>query len=227
MYTMSKIEKKGRRGKISFSPLVGCFIALAIITSAARFALNFRPLYYFDLDYLNIPEQSGYSREEIVKNYDVLVDYLRPSYKGELHFPTFPMSAEAKQHFVEVKDLFTAMNYIMYAAIILSILGIIIYIIKRNNRFLKWASIFLILLPVLLAVPFAVNFDKTFDIFHMIFFRNDYWLFDPTTDPIINVLPQAFFMHAGMLILSIITLGSLLLYIIYRKTKRREPIGYW
>ncbi|WP_252897795.1 lipoprotein intramolecular transacylase Lit [Amylolactobacillus amylophilus] len=38
-----------------------------------------------------------------------------------------------------------------------------------------------------------MNFDAFFVFFHGIFFHNSDWLFDPVTDPIINVLSENFF----------------------------------
>lgn len=86
-------------------------------------------------------------------------------------------------------------DYIFYITLALSVTFVILQLIKRRIKFLKIASIALISLPVLLAIPFAINFDATFTTFHKIFFNNDYWLFDPELDPVINILPQEFFMH--------------------------------
>lgn len=227
MYTLSRYEEKKHKVRLGFSPVIAFFLALALIASAAKVTLNFKPLYYFDINYLKIAEESGFSREDIIKNYDVLINYLKPSYSGELKFPTFPMSAEAKQHFVEVKDIFVNLNYLMYISFAIALLGIIYYAVKRSNSFLKWTSIFLVVLPIALAVPFAINFDATFTAFHKIFFRNDYWLFDPKTDPVITVLPQPFFMHAAIMILMIITIESILLYLAYRKTRSKQIGSYY
>ena len=49
------------------------------------------------------------------------------------------------------------------------------------------------ILPVVV-LPFALaNFDTFFITFHKIIFNNNNWLFDPTTDPIINILTEDFF----------------------------------
>jgi integral membrane protein (TIGR01906 family) len=222
MYTMSKIEKRTSRNKIGFSPIIAFFIAITLITSAVKFTINFKQLYYFDINLLKITEDSKFSKEEIIKNYDVLIDYLKPSNKGDLKFPTFPMSAEAKQHFVEVKNIFIMLEYLMYISLVIALIGIIACIIKNNNKFLKWTSIFLLVLPIAPAIPFAINFDATFTAFHKIFFRNDYWLFDPKTDPIITVLPQPFFMHAAIMILMIISIESTLSFWLFKKLKKKR-----
>ena len=57
----------------------------------------------------------------------------------------------------------------------------------------KSVALILLLLPIII-FPFAVtNFDSFFVIFHHILFNNSDWLFDPNTDPIINVLTEGFF----------------------------------
>lgn len=226
MYTLSKIEKKSRKMKNDFSIIIAFFLSIALITTALKFTLNFKTLYYFDISFLKITEETKFSREEIIKNYDVLIEYLNPSFDGELKLPTFPMSPEAKQHFVEVKDIFVRLNYLMYISLAIGGIGVINYLIKKNMKVFKWTSIFLLILPIVLTIPFSLNFDATFTVFHKIFFRNDYWLFDPNTDPIITVLPQSFFMHAAILILAIITIESLLSLYLYKRLHRKSNTLY-
>ncbi|MCS4455018.1 DUF1461 domain-containing protein [Clostridium botulinum] len=52
------------------------------------------------------------------------------------------------------------------------------------------------------------------------FFSNDYWLFDPNKDPIINLLPETFFFHSVLLILFFIIFFSLISYILYKNMRR-------
>ena len=51
-----------------------------------------------------------------------------------------------------------------------------------------------------------MGFDRFFILFHETFFNNDDWLFNPATDPIINVLPEQFFMHSFILFFILIEL---------------------
>ena len=46
--------------------------------------------------------------------------------------------------------------------------------------------------------------------FHHVMFSNDYWLFDPATDPVILILPDAFFLHCALAILICVLAGSAL-----------------
>ena len=72
----------------------------------------------------------------------------------------------------------------------------------------------------------SIDFDTTFLIFHRLFFDNDYWLFDPITDPVINILPSAFFLHCAILIIAVILLGSLVMYLVYLHLKKHSGIKY-
>ena len=49
----------------------------------------------------------------------------------------------------------------------------------------------------------SINFDKAFTIFHHLLFKNDYWLLDPNTDDLINLLPESFFIHMALTIVGI------------------------
>ncbi|MCT7870035.1 MAG: DUF1461 domain-containing protein, partial [Lactobacillus crispatus] len=75
---------------------------------------------------------------------------------------------------------------------------IVHFVFKRQKKKLllnldKSVALILLLLPIII-FPFAVtNFDSFFVIFHHILFNNSDWLFDPNTDPIINVLTEGFF----------------------------------
>ena len=74
-------------------------------------------------------------------------------------------------------------------------------------------------MPVLLSIPIAINFNACFIMFHKIMFSNDYWIFNPEIDPVINMLPETFFMHMGVAILAIMLICSIVLQLIYRKLK--------
>ena len=78
---------------------------LCILTVAITITINFIPLYRFDLTYFNIPEYLGMSKETILDNYQILLDYLNKPWVSELNMPNFPSSEEGLFHFYEVKKL--------------------------------------------------------------------------------------------------------------------------
>ena len=195
--------------------IIGIIFTLFFISFAVIFTVNFRPLYYYDIDYLQISEYSSYDKEVIIRNYDALIDYNSPFYKGELKFPDLTSSKEGLQHFVEVKNIFVAFYYIGLLSFILCLLIVLYKRKQKDYNYLLVSSLTLVLLPFIISLFAMIDFDTTFVLFHKIFFRNDYWIFDPRFDPIINLLPQTYFLHSLLMIILIILLGSISLFIGY------------
>lgn len=205
---------------------VGFIFTILFLSLGIIFTINFRPLYYLDVKLLDIPETSGLSQEEIIENYDALIDYSSPFYKDRLSFPSLDASPSGIQHFEEVKDIFVAC-YLLAAFSLIAATGIIVYKSRKKDiSYLLVSSITAIVLPVIVGLLLALDFDKAFLIFHKIFFKNDYWIFDPLTDPVINILPATFFLHCAFLIIIFVLTGSLILYLLYLYLKKRSGIKY-
>lgn len=198
------------------SVLSALIVTIFLISGAVCLTLAFRPLYYFDIGHLHIPERSGLSAEEIRLNYDALIDYNSILMRGELDFPTLPMSENGRIHFEEVKNIFTSVQVLCLVSFLACAVLFFFHYRQRDLRFLRLASLFSLGIPAVLGLLIAAGWDKFFVVFHKLFFRNDYWLFDPQTDPVINILPDAFFLHCALMILAVIVLGSLLLFLLGR-----------
>ncbi|HBG0998711.1 TPA: TIGR01906 family membrane protein, partial [Clostridioides difficile] len=184
-------------------------ISIVIIVGVINFTVGFKQLYYFDIDYLNISELSGLSKDDIKLNYDYLIDYNLNKNVSEFKLPTLKSSPQGKIHFEEVRNIFQNINKLAKLLLVVSLVGIILSVKNKNIKILKTTSITLIIMPLLLTVPILLNFEKSFIIFHKLLFRNDYWIFNPDLDPVINILPEEFFFHSGMMILILILLVSI------------------
>jgi len=196
--------------------------SVLIISAIIKFTVGFKQLYYFDIDYLNIPILSGLSKEEIKNNYDYMIDYNLDKESREFELPSIKSSENGKIHFEEVRNIFQVLNKIFNISLIFSIIILIINILNKNIEFFKTTSKTLIVIPLILMAPIILNFDGSFVLFHKLMFNNDYWIFDPTLDPVINILPEEFFFHAGMMILILIIIASLTNYSIYKYLKREQ-----
>ena len=213
-----KMKKKNRL----FPTALSLVLMLTIISVSVVFTLGFRPLYYLDIHALHIPETSGYSEEEIRVNYDALIDYNLSFGEETLEFPTLAMSEPGRIHFEEVKEIFNLFKYLAIGGVIVSAAGIWLGARRKEYRYLKLTSIFTVVLPAVLGLLIALNWDWVFVTFHHIAFDNDYWLFDPATDPVITILPDAFFMHCALLIFGCVVAGSVVCGVAYRKLCRKE-----
>lgn len=203
--------------------LTVCFTIIIIITSI-KFTLNFKPLYYFDVNSLKIEGTDGLNKDQIKSTYDYLIDYTNNKEKGNFQLKYLPYSQNGAQHFKEVRDLFVKMGNSMVILLSVFILGLIVNVKKfRNYSFLKYTSVSLLAIPIIFMIPVMINFDALFNFLHKILFNNNYWLFDPTLDPVIDILPEEFFMHCLILILSIMIVSSLLSYLSYKVGIKKKP----
>ena len=201
--------------------LISFSLAIFIISGSVILGLRCKSLYYYDVKELNISEMSGFTEEEIKQNYDYLIDYNLNKNVGEFHLPTIKYSKEGKIHFEEVRNIFQIVKKVFYISGLISVLGVILSIKNKNIKFLNTASIMTILLPIITAIPLMINFNYFFIKFHETVFSNDYWIFDPSIDPVINMLPQNVFFHIGIFILAIILIISILLQISYKVLNKR------
>ena len=65
---------------------------LFLVSLAITLTINFRPLYWFEVDHLNLLDYTSLTREELLKNYGLLLDFLNNPFASTLALPDFPMS---------------------------------------------------------------------------------------------------------------------------------------
>lgn len=115
-------------------------------------------------------------------------------------------------HMTDVRGLFIAglgLRGICLAIVIVSFAGLAVW--ERRGKDKGRAALLQQTLPgalcagtgaffaivLLLAALISTDFTKYFIIFHKIFFRNDLWILDPSTDLLINIVPEPFFMDTA------------------------------
>ena len=200
---------------------LACLAMIVIICISVTITVLARPLYYFDIEYLEIPWRSGISAEACRLNYDTLIDYNLLGGDEELVFPTLKMSETGRIHFEEVKEIFINMQLVSIAGIV-ALIGFTLYIKKKGpqNSILLWMRYtFPVTMIVALAVglAMAIDWQWAFTTMHEIFFDNDYWIFNAYTDPVIKILPEEFFFHCGILIVILTMAQIAILRVVYRR----------
>ena len=194
---------------------------IVVICISVTITVVARPLYYFDIEYLEIPWRSGISAEACRLNYDTLIDYNLLGGDEELVFPTLKMSETGRIHFEEVKEIFINMQLVSIAGIV-ALIGFTLYIKKKGpqNSILLWMRYtFPVTMIVALAVglAMAIDWQWAFTTMHEIFFDNDYWIFNAYTDPVIKILPEEFFFHCGILIVILTIAQIAILRVVFRR----------
>lgn len=204
---------------LAFFGLVSLFLFL--LTLAITITINFRPLYRFSIQRFDLLTISGLDQETLLKNFDQLMDFLNKPWITSMNLPDFPMSAAGYGHFVDVKYLFL-LNYAVLLVTVIPAVAYLLYL-KRNGRLWQLVRPFQwgMGVPVILGFLMAIGFDTFFVKFHELFFSNDDWLFDPATDPIINVLPEGFFMYCFILAFVLLEVFFFLMVLIGRRSLRK------
>ena len=196
---------------------------IIFLTSMAffiAFTINFTPLYYWFVVHEKLANIAKMSVTQLMQNYHELLAYLNFPWCKQLVLD-FKMSTSAKSHFNDVKQLFLLDYGVLIVGIVLSVW--IIYYLKKTKTL--WCLMrplkMLTLIMLTLCGGMLINFEQFFIYFHQVLFNNDTWLFDPSTDPIINVLPSSFFMGCFILFFTgfLLSIISFLWWI-----KRNEPI---
>ncbi|HSR04458.1 MAG TPA: TIGR01906 family membrane protein [Proteiniclasticum sp.] len=195
--------------------------AIMIISGSVLLGLNLRFLYYFNIPKIQALNEE-YSGSLIKSNYDILIDYLNPFYRGKLRLDGLAMSPQGEFHFEEVKVIF---DLVFILFLVMLFLSILIFIRKRKEkdyRYMKYTALLTFIIPVILGIPFLIDFSRSFVIFHEIAFSNDYWIFDPRIDPVIRILPEWFFMQSAFLILILMAFMALLFFLVGRRGTRNQ-----
>ena len=136
--------------------LLSLALVLFIISAAVVITLNFRPLYYFDIDFLGIEAYSGLNRDVIIENYNELIRYNSVFGPKTLNFPTLPMSESGRIHFEEVKVVFNFFEISAIVSGVLSVIGILLQKRKKNTEYLLLAGILTVGIPAVLAAFIAM-----------------------------------------------------------------------
>lgn len=218
-----------------FNIAMSLLLAILIISLSVTAVLAFKPLYHSAIERYGIEETSGMERDEIIENYDALIDYNFIGGQDSLRFPTLPSSEEGLAHFAEVKEIFTGFQWAgIVSAVLLALLVFAGRFGGRKERakavlpaekryvWLKYGGIIACVLPVIVMAAAALWWDKVFVLFHEIVFDNDYWIFDAETDPVITMLPDGFFFECCMAIGALILILSGAAYFVYGKLRKRE-----
>lgn len=199
---------------------IGVLFLIFFISLGLVFAINFRPFYYMGME--RISEETGAPVEMIKENYDTLIDWCSPFCTEELDFPSLPESASSVSHFVEVKVIFNIF-FVMLFVTPLFLAGLIFMQYKRGSSSWMLASpVIVCVLPLLIGLACAIDFNRIFVLFHQIVFNNDDWLFSPTEDPIILFLPERFFMQCALIIVGTVLLGCIVLLALYFVHKNKQ-----
>lgn len=200
------------------------FYAISIIAIAVLSVLNTTVVYRYAIYKYELEKYTLLPKDILMDNYKRVISYVQNPLNKELVLNSVPMSNFGRIHFFEVKRIFIAL-YIMG---IIFIIAMIFEIITNKNKGLGRKIVenlnnsvnIMALIFIFVSIVAMIDFDKAFYYFHKMFFRNNYWIFDSTTDPIINALPEEFFAIELILIICLLLIFTLVIKILHLKNKK-------
>lgn len=214
-------------------------VLLALTTAAALLAgtiavpILYRPFYYLQIGPLELEARTGLTQEEIRTAFDQVMDYCTGQ-SDTFSTGSLRWSDSGRDHFTDVRGLFLLdLQVLLEAALLLVILLLTGRLTQRRAALLLgrgpafWAGAGLGGGFLLLGGLAALDFNRAFTLFHVLFFPGkDNWIFDPAVDQIITILPQAFFRNCAILILTLLLLGcALLIAWDLRRHRKGRPAG--
>ncbi|PKM73779.1 MAG: TIGR01906 family membrane protein [Firmicutes bacterium HGW-Firmicutes-16] len=208
--------------KRAVAAIVFALIVLFFTTALGLSAIQLTGFpYTADIDYLKIPETAGISREEVLLNYNAIMDFLSPFSDKEFSLPTISYSERASTHFEECKPLFNAVY--LFGAVSAVILIVLILLKAVPKKTLRLSGAVTLIIPAVIGAAVMIDFDSAFTFFHKIFFEGSTWIFDPVADSFILIMPSTFFMHCANFIALFWVVGAVTQFVIgYSKGKVRK-----
>ncbi len=191
-----------------------------IILISTLIVTSIKPIYTYSINKFNMEERTSLSIAEMKKNYSYVIDYLLYNNNDKFELPSLESSEAGAFHFKEVKELFKLAKITILSLIItLAILSVLYTSSYKSYIYIKYISIISIITPVIFSIVVSINFNFFFTIFHKIFLNK--WIFDPNTDPIINILPEEFFaLCTGTIGILCIVIGIVLYVVNYNYNKK-------
>ena len=205
-----------KKGSWALSIFVAILLSVFLLTAAVAVPILWRGFYYGQIESLNLTAKSGFSPAVIREAFDQVMDYLvwgKPYGTGALR-----SSAEGAAHFADCQFLFR-LDFIVAA-----VTGVILFILLiqalNSPAFRKRFAFSVPLLSLcilggillILGVWALVDFTSLFTLFHRIAFPGkSNWIFDPSADQIILILPQEFWARVAALVAGLALGGAALL----------------
>ena len=189
-----------------------CLLVL-IISQSIIFPTFFMPFYRQQYANQEIAEYIGMSEEDLMYVTVELLDYMRAR-RDDLDGIRATVNGEEQEffserdkvHMIDVRVLYDQL-FIVRNVAFFGFLGMILlmaitkspvrHLLARCSREIMAGFL---LLSALLAGVIAIDFDRAFEIFHLIFFDNDYWILFPPRDRLVMMVPLQFFINISIFI---------------------------
>lgn len=214
-------------------------LPVALVGSNLRLLFTAEPLYTFAVEQYDVPSVTGIPRPEIDRAMAEIRDYftndqqlLRITVTDERGRTNPLFTPREVIHMRDVKHLVQTVFRLQMAAIVY-IAGFVAVqlLLERRRAWLGLARLTRTAMLGTLAVAVGVGvatllgFDRLFDRFHRLSFRNDFWQLDPTQDHLVQMFPFDFWLVSTIILvgLTIVEVLALLALAWWYMQRAGEP----
>lgn len=156
------------------------------------------------------------TEDEVLVASKVIAGYLRGQ-NGEEHLSLIGLNDKEISHMRDVRHIYKTINTIKIIAAAITLLIIMIYAWKKINVFklkeLRNTLFIAYVVPVFFGILYVTDFSAAFVKFHEIFFNNDLWQLNPSTDLLIRLMPEEFFVTGFVKILGYYTISIFVIHL--------------
>jgi len=202
-------------------PAAICILLIIVAQSIFIPTFNVMPYFSWHYEQREIPQSIGVEKDELMRVTQELLDYMRGR-RDEIYTIYAHISGQERQffsdieirHMIDVRVLYDVgflirnISFWLLLFLILAMAFFKVPILSTLARCSREVIVTFLILLILLIAAIAIDFDRAFVIFHLIFFNNDYWILDPRVDLLINMVPQVFFIEISMMIGALLLLFS-------------------
>jgi integral membrane protein (TIGR01906 family) len=220
-----------------------CLIVFFVSTSAL-FAFGEIRLYDYGFTKYHISEETGISEDNLQFTALEIIDYL----VGDSNILDVQIDEQSlfnkKEifHMTDVKALLESVNVaklisfsflLLYSGLILNPVSSLkdkSFVINLLSivDFFRFSSVIALLVILVLGVALLAAFRPLFYLFHNISFRNDYWQLDPSSDYLIRLFPEGFWIDATLiltLVVLLLTTGTFIFFSILKRFVARKLLS--
>lgn len=213
-----------------------CLMFILLVTSVE--AVVYWTPGYFEKEYTkyNVAAAVDMEMDDLLDVTDEMMAYLKGD-REDLHVPTIVGGEEREffnereiAHMEDVQGLFLGAIFLRRLCVGIIAASIILLILAKSDikhllpKMICIGTGLFFFLIAALSLIISTDFTKYFIIFHKIFFDNDLWILDPSTDLLINIVPEPFFMDtafriAGTFAGSVLAVFFLCIFLLRRQKK--------
>lgn len=213
-----------------------CLMFILLVTSVE--AVVYWTPGYFEKEYTkyNVAAAVDMEMDDLLDVTDEMMAYLKGD-REDLHVPTIVGGEEREffnereiAHMEDVQGLFLGAIFLRRLCVVIIAASIILLVLAKSDikhllpKMICIGTGLFFFLIAALSLIISTDFTKYFIIFHKIFFDNDLWILDPSTDLLINIVPEPFFMDtafriAGTFAGSVLAVFFLCIFLLRRQKK--------